>query len=97
LIEKAIRSSNGRANDQFFKITGYQDNHGVRVEFIDNGVGIDLRLARNKLFGLYRRFSIESSGRGLRLFLLKPKMEIMGGSVSVESTVGRRYKIHIKL
>lgn len=88
LIENAIKYSNTTLNDRIIKITSFRQDAGVRVQVIDNGIGIDLKLVMNKMFRLYQRFNTHSSGRGLGLYLVKTQMEVMGGSVAVESTAG---------
>lgn len=89
LIENAIRYSNPDLLDPFVKITSFKDGDRVGVQIIDNGVGIDMNLAMSKIFQLYQRFNTHSAGRGLGLYLVKTQIEIMGGSVRVESQVGK--------
>jgi len=84
LIENAIKYTNPK-REALLKITCRQINKAVKIEFIDNGVGIDLKFAMNKIFRLYQRFTPNVSGKGLGLYLVKTQVDIMGGSVSVES------------
>lgn len=84
LIENAIKYTSPK-RPPLLKITCRQVNKAVKIEFIDNGVGIDLKLAMNKIFRLYQRFTPTISGKGLGLYLVKTQVDIMGGSVSVES------------
>ena len=84
LIENAIKYTSPK-REPFLKITCRQINKAIKIEFIDNGVGIDLKLAMNKIFRLYQRFTPNVSGKGLGLYLVKTQVDIMGGSVSVES------------
>ena len=60
----------------------------VVMEFSDNGVGIDLALAMPKMFKIYQRFTYGGEGRGLGLYLVKTQTEMMGGEITVESTLG---------
>ncbi|HEY9045921.1 MAG TPA: ATP-binding protein, partial [Ohtaekwangia sp.] len=87
LIQNAIRYSRPKAGP-FIKITCTIVGSQVRIQFIDNGIGIDLKLAMNKIFRLYQRFTYNSNGRGLGLFLVKTQVDIMGGEISVESSLG---------
>jgi PAS domain S-box-containing protein len=61
----------------------------VVVKFKDNGIGIDVELHREKLFKLYQRFHENTDGRGLGLYLIKSQMDALGGTIDVESTVGK--------
>lgn len=87
LIDNAIRYSNPETVP-VLKITCRQENNVVKLEFIDNGIGIDLNLARDKVFMPYQRLS-DNSGKGLGLYLVKTQAEILGGSVAVTSVPKR--------
>lgn len=55
----------------------------------DNGVGIDLHKYGNKLFGLHNTFHEHKDSRGIGLYLVKKQLELMGGSIEVDSEVGK--------
>ena len=59
------------------------------LTFKDNGIGIDLVRNRDKIFGLYQRFHNHPDSKGLGLYLVKSQVEAMGGTINVESTVGK--------
>ena len=59
------------------------------IKISDNGIGIDLERNKDKIFGLYQRFHNHSDSKGLGLYLVKSQVESMGGTIAVESTVGR--------
>jgi signal transduction histidine kinase len=63
----------------------------------DNGLGIDLRYAQNKLFGLYQRFHPMIEGKGMGLFLVKTEVEHLGGRVEVSSevNVGTTFSVYL--
>lgn len=63
-------------------------NNNIEITFKDNGIGIDLALNKDKIFGLYQRFHDYPDSKGLGLYLVKSQVESMGGTISVESTVG---------
>lgn len=60
----------------------------VVVSITDNGVGVNLDLHGEKIFGMYKTFHRHPDSRGLGLFIVKNQIEAMGGKVSVESEVG---------
>jgi len=52
---------------------------------MDNGLGFDTRLHKEKMFKLYKRFHSHVEGRGIGLYLIKAQIEVLHGSIEVES------------
>lgn len=87
LITNAIKyKTNGR--NSFLNISGSYTNKLIRIQFEDNGQGIDLKKHGDKLFGMYKTFHENKEARGVGLFISKNQIETMGGKIEVESTVG---------
>ncbi len=61
----------------------------IRFRFTDTGAGMDLDLIKDRLFRPFTRFTSGSNGKGIGLYLIKGMVEGNGGTVIVESTVGR--------
>jgi PAS domain S-box-containing protein len=59
------------------------------LTFKDNGIGIDLKRNKDKIFGLYQRFHNYPDSKGLGLYLVKSQVEAMGGTIRVVSSVGK--------
>jgi PAS domain S-box-containing protein len=55
----------------------------------DNGLGINLEKHGKKIFGMYKTFHKNQDSRGIGLFITKNQIEAMGGSVAVQSEVGK--------
>ena len=72
--------------------------HVTELIFEDNGIGIDLKKNKDKLFGLYQRFHNYPDSKGLGLYLVRSQIESMGGTISVDSEVekGTRFTIIFK-
>ena len=68
--------------------TKVEDNN-LFMTFKDNGIGIDLEKNNDKIFGLYQRFHNYPESKGLGLYLVKSQVESMGGTISVDSFVGK--------
>lgn len=61
----------------------------LELKITDNGLGIDLEKHGNKLFGLYKKFHTHIEGKGMGLYMVKTQVEILGGSISVESKLNK--------
>lgn len=57
----------------------------ILLNVTDNGLGIDLHRYGHQVFNLYKRFHLHMEGRGLGLYLVKTKMQAMGGKIEIES------------
>lgn len=70
----------------------------VVIQIKDNGLGIDLKKHKEKLFGMYKTFHNHKDARGIGLFITKNQVEAIGGKIEVESTVniGTTFYIHLK-
>lgn len=70
----------------------------VRVEVVDNGIGIDPRF-RELIFGVFQRLSPADNpgSTGIGLAIVKRSVEKMGGTVGVESTPGVGSRFWFKL
>ncbi|SMC52185.1 sensor histidine kinase [Pedobacter nyackensis] len=80
------------------KLSAETKDNLVILSIQDNGLGIDLNLNRDKMFGMYKTFHGNKDARGIGLFITKNQIEAMGGKVYVESEVdkGTTFKIHFK-
>ncbi|MBY0482053.1 MAG: PAS domain S-box protein [Chitinophagaceae bacterium] len=67
------------------------------LQIADNGIGIDMKRNRDKLFGMYKTFNNNPDARGIGLFITKNQIDAMGGTVTVESELGKGtcFKIYI--
>jgi signal transduction histidine kinase len=64
----------------------------------DNGLGIDIDLAKDKIFNLYQRFHSHVDGKGLGLYLVRTEIESLGGKIEVTSKIneGTTFKVYFK-
>lgn len=79
------------------EITTSQTDEEYQIIFEDNGIGIDLELNKDKIFGLYQRFHDYPDSKGLGLYLVKSQIESMGGSILAKSQVDTGTKFIITL
>ena len=94
LITNAIRYKHAGRKPVIY-IQTYRENANCFLEVSDNGMGIDLAQAGDKMFGMYKTFHRHPEAKGIGLFITKNQVETMGGEISVTSTVniGTTFKI----
>jgi signal transduction histidine kinase len=96
LISNAIKYQDD-SRDLRIDIRTLPKGNKTLIEFMDNGVGIDLEKFGDKMFGLYQRFHDHVSGKGMGLYLVKTQVEALGGTISIESNIGKGTKFIIEL
>lgn len=70
------------------KVKLTRDNqNNCTLSFSDNGMGIDMKANKDKLFGLHQRFHNHITGNGVGLFITKSQITSLGGHIEVKSAV----------
>lgn len=73
------------------------NDHGdlYHIEVIDNGIGIDLKKNRLRLFSMFTRLEKHEDveGTGIGLFLVKRLVDKNGGTITMESEPGEGSKV----
>lgn len=67
------------------------------LKVADNGIGVDLILNKNKLFGLFKRMHTHVEGLGVGLYIVKFIVNSYGGNIKVTSKVNKGTKFKITL
>ncbi|TVR17435.1 MAG: sensor histidine kinase [Balneolaceae bacterium] len=75
--------------DSYVRVTSSRKDSFLVIQFEDNGVGVDLSLHGEKLFGMYKTFHSHVESKGLGLFITKNQIEVMDGKIDVESEVNK--------
>jgi PAS domain S-box-containing protein len=86
LLTNAIKYRSPERNPEI-KITAAKIEDEVKFSITDNGIGIDLKKNKDKIFGMYKTFHGNTDAVGLGLFMIKNHLESMGGRIEVESQV----------
>lgn len=99
LISNAIKYRSEERNVVITCTTDQIEEEKVRIIIKDNGIGIDMTYAEDKIFNLYQRFHLERNGKGFGLFLTRAHVEAMKGSITVESqlNVGTTFTIEFPI
>lgn len=71
------------------KISATRKGPYIKVDFCDNGLGIDLKRHGDKIFGMYKTFHRHEDAKGIGLFITKNQIESMNGKIEVDSEVDK--------
>jgi PAS domain S-box-containing protein len=72
----------------YISIRSETDGNNIILHYRDNGIGIDLEKNKDKVFKLYNRFVPSVEGKGLGLYMTKTQIELLNGSILIESQPG---------
>jgi signal transduction histidine kinase len=97
LVSNAIKYRNPDKVAEL-RIKSFLYKEGVMLTITDNGLGIDLKRDKDKLFSPYKRFHTHVEGKGLGLHLVKIQVEAMNGDIEVKSTLfeGTTFEVYLK-
>lgn len=88
LVHNALKYSDMQ-RQPYVKCYSRTSEDGIQIIVEDNGVGIDMRYAKEKIFNLHQRFHPNTVGKGYGLFLVSTQVKVMGGKIEVESELNQ--------
>ena len=88
LVSNAYKYHRLDQADPYIKFSASRNNNRVVINITDNGSGIDPDY-HQKIFDMFFRASVKSEGSGLGLYIVKETLQKLGGSIWVESTLGK--------
>lgn len=88
LITNSIRYSKPDINP-VINIRTVIENGVKKLIFSDNGIGMNMDKVKGKLFGFNQTFHNHKESKGIGLYLVNNHVQAMGGSISLESEVGK--------
>ncbi|MEI8074605.1 MAG: PAS domain S-box protein [Bacteroidota bacterium] len=88
LITNSIRyKSNERAPK--ISITTERQNDETILIYRDNGIGFNMELVKDKIFGLHQKFHHHPESRGIGLYLIHAQITSLEGRISVDSQINK--------
>jgi len=63
----------------------------------DNGLGFDMDMVKDKIFGLHQKFHNHVDSKGIGLYLVYNHITSLGGRIAVESKINQGTKFIISL
>jgi signal transduction histidine kinase len=65
------------------------ENEKQYLSITDNGIGFDMELVKDKIFGKHQRFHDHADSKGIGLYLVHNHVTSMGGTIQVNSEIGK--------
>ena len=96
LISNAIKYSDPQKENSFIHISITLREDKVLLIFKDNGIGIENGYIQ-KVFNMFFRATEKNEGAGLGLYIVKEAVEKLGGTIELESQVGKGTMFKIEL
>jgi PAS domain S-box-containing protein len=88
ILSNAIKYYDPRKSEHFVRINVFITEEICELQFIDNGIGIELQYV-DKIFELFFRATEQSQGTGLGLFIVKDTIVKLKGKIDVKSSPGK--------
>jgi signal transduction histidine kinase len=97
LIENAIYYCLVKKDGNYrISIKAYTQNDQLHIVLYDNGIGVESNVKSN-LFEMFYRGSEHSKGNGLGLYIVQKSVQVLNGSIQLESEPGKFSRFMIQL
>jgi PAS domain S-box-containing protein len=87
LVSNAIKYHKKDISGSYIKITGQSDHEKLQLTIADNGIGI-APAYHQKIFDMFFRLSGKKDGSGIGLYIVKDTVEILQGTIEIQSEMG---------
>lgn len=87
LITNAILYRNKKHPHPFVEVNIFSNIEGVRLQILDNGIGIEKKHLPH-IFQMFYRANTVTKGSGLGLYIVKEMLDKLGGQIEVQSKLG---------
>lgn len=88
ILSNAYKYIDKNKSKHFIHINVFSENKKVVIQIQDNGIGI-ANLDKEKIFDMFYRSTILSTGSGLGLYIAKETIEKLGGTIKVDSEINQ--------
>lgn len=88
LISNAVKYHDNKNNDSFDSIKIRCNQTKAIIEVTDNGIGIAQK-NHEEIFKMFHRATALSTGSGLGLYIVSEALEKLGGTIQLESELGK--------
>jgi signal transduction histidine kinase len=84
LISNSIKYYDASKANPFVKVEVFKNQDNVKIVVEDNGIGISKKY-QSHVFDMFYRATERSDGSGLGLYIVKETIDMMGGTISLDS------------
>ncbi|MFY0672138.1 MAG: PAS domain-containing sensor histidine kinase [Bacteroidia bacterium] len=95
LIANSIKYSRANSNS-WVKVNAKKQEDKIEIVIADNGQGI-AKDQHKKVFNMFHRANLSSKGSGLGLYIVKETVHKLGGSINLESELGKGTSVSVIL
>lgn len=88
LITNSIRYKSDERPPEI-SIRTEQNKGKIILTFADNGIGFNMELVKDKIFGLHQKFHHHPESRGIGLYLIHAQITSLEGTISVDSQINK--------
>lgn len=88
LITNSIKYANP-GTSPIISISSRIEDDQKQLVVSDNGLGFDMEMVKDKIFGLHQKFHNHVDSRGIGLYLVHNHVTSLGGKITVESEVNQ--------
>ena len=98
LITNSIKYSDSHRQTKIIIKSKIIDSKTIQLIFTDNGIGMDMKLIKDRIFGLNQRFHDHVDSKGVGLYLIYNQLKTLGGNITVtsEERVGTTFFVSFK-
>lgn len=96
IIDNAVKFQKAEGNQQI-QVTLSRNENNLVVEVADNGEGFNAEEVRSRIFTPFSCFNTTHNGRGMGLYHAKQHIAILGGSITIDSEIGKGTKVQVTL
>lgn len=96
LLSNAIKYSDSSKGYHYIKVSIQTSESEIFIKIEDNGIGISEE-HRGRIFDMFYRATKQSKGSGLGLYIVGDVVKTLGGTIQVDSEMGRGSTFYVNL
>ena len=87
IVSNSIKYADLEKTNPNINIEIFADKNSAEIIIADNGIGIEQEM-QSKIFNMFYRANATEPGTGLGLYIAKETIEVLNGTIKIDSTLG---------